>query len=634
MAFVIREYIKKSDSDVVFIDDISGDFPLDDFGENTVFHVLEDSASFRFATILSTMVALHEPIPKDVREELSAYDDLTAALLSRRGITTRKEAEAFFSPSYEEHIGDPFHILNMPKAAKRVSEAIAEGERITVWSDYDCDGIPGGTLFHDFLKKAGANFDNYIPHRHEEGYGVSVFGVEKLAASGTTLLITIDCGITDVEAVARANELGMDVIITDHHLPQNEAEGGLPEAFAVIDPKQEGETNAFREFCGAALAWKLACATLQHARREDASWVKDIPEGWEKWLLDMAGLATIADMVPLVGENRVIAKYGLIVMRKSPRLGLQALCRTARVNQRFITEEDIGFMLAPRINAASRMGDPRDAFLLFTTESEIEANRLAAELERANRSRKAQAAAITRAAHERLEERKLQGPLPSVIALGDPDWRPGLLGLVANTLAEEYERPVFLWGREGGHALKGSCRAGGSHSVVELMEASSDVFSGFGGHKASGGFTVKDDKVFTLEEALVEAFGTLPEVEGDTFSLRADAELTTTDTTQELLNRLSRLAPFGMGNEKPVFALRDVALTRVSWFGKSEEHLKLVLTMDGFDSIEGVSFFAKRELGARTKLLAEGKRVSVLASLERDQFTKGRPVRLRLVAVA
>ena len=578
------------------------------------------------------MVALHEPIADTVRRELSEYDDLTAALLFRRGITTREAAATFFAPSYEEHVSDPFLILDMKKAAQRIADAVGNGERITVWSDYDCDGIPGGVLFHDFLKKVGANFDNYIPHRHEEGFGVNILGVEKLARAGTTLLITIDCGITDVEAITRANELGMQVILTDHHLPGET----VPPAFALIDPKaRTEETSEFKEWCGAALAWKLACATLAEGRLRNAPWVSDIQEGWEKWLLDMAGLATIADMVPLVGENRVIAKYGLLVMRKSPRLGLQALCRNARVTQRFISEEDVGFMLAPRINAASRMGTPRDAFELFTTTDESRANELAKELEKANRSRRAQAAAITRAAHERLEERKLLGALPPVLAFGDPDWRPGLLGLVANSLAEEYERPVFLWGREGGMTLKGSCRAGVPHiSVGELMEKAGDIFDGFGGHRASGGFSVKETCVHTLEDALVRAYESLPKFEGDILSARADGELKTTDTTNELLNRLSRLAPFGMGNEKPVFALRDVRLTRVSWFGKAEEHLKLGITTDGFDSIEGIAFYAKRELGSGAKNLSEGKRVSVLASLERDQFTKGRPVRLRLVAVS
>lgn len=571
------------------------------------------------------MFLFHDPLSPELRETLSEYDDLTAALLARRGVTSKEGAKEFLTPSYEEHIQDPMRILDMPKAAKRIAKAIDAKERITVWSDYDCDGIPGGVILHDFLQKAGANFDNYIPHRHEEGFGVSVAGVEKLAKAGTTLMISVDCGITDVAAAARAKELGIDLIITDHHLPSAE---GLPDAYAIIDPKaREEETSSFKEYCGAGLAWKLVCGVLAHgfAGRED------IPPGWEKWLLDMAGFATIADMVPLVGENRVIAKYGLLVMRKSPRLGLQALCKIARVNQRFISEEDVGFMLAPRINAASRMGTPRDAFELFTTSDESRADALSKELEKANRSRRATAAAITRAVHERLAERK--GEMPDVIAMGDPDWRPGLLGLVANTIAEEYERPVFLWGREGSANLKGSCRAGRPGvSVVELMGASRDTFEQFGGHRASGGFTVLDDAVFFLEERLCEAYTSLP-TSNAAPDARADAELSANEATDELLKRLARLAPFGMGNEKPVFALRDVQLSGVSWFGKAQEHLKISITSDGFDELSAVSFYAKRELGSSVKALAAGKRVHILASLERDQFTRGRPVRLRLVAV-
>lgn len=576
------------------------------------------------------MLSFHEPIAKNVRDALAGYDDLTADLLARRGVTTKEEAETFLAPSYDQHIGDPLLILSMPKAAARIADAIENGERITVWSDYDCDGIPGGTLLHDFLKKAGANFDNYIPHRHEEGFGVNVSGVEKLAESGTKVMITVDCGITDVEPIARAKELGIDVILTDHHLPQEV----MPPAFAVIDPKQEGETYPFRDFCGAGLAWKLACAVLAVGRASSHAWAACIPEGWEKWLLDMAGLATIADMVPLTGENRVIAKYGLVVMRKSPRIGLQKLMKVARVNQRFVSEDDVGFMLAPRVNAASRMGNPRDAFELFTTDDEVRADELAKELEKANRSRRALGASITRAVKERLEEKRAAGAIPSVIAMGDPDWRPGLLGLVANSVAEEYERPVFLWGREGGTTMKGSCRAGSNGiSVVALIEAAGDTFVSGGGHKASGGFTLADHAVFDFETRMEAALASLPAHEAaDRFS-HADGELFASDATRDLLLRLEKLSPFGMGNPKPVFAFRDVTIERVSWFGKAGEHLKISLRHD-HTSLEGVSFYAKRELGKSCTNLEVGKRASVLGNLERDQFARGTPIRLRLVAIS
>lgn len=575
------------------------------------------------------MFSLFEPIDPHVREALKAHDDFTASLLARRGIKTPEEADAFLSPSYDAHIGDPLIMLNMEKAARRVAHAIDSNERITVWSDYDCDGIPGGVILHDFLRKAGANFDNYIPHRHLEGYGLNIDGIEKLAKEGTTLLITVDSGIADVAEVARANELGMDVIITDHHLPQEK----LPPAFAIIDPKQEGETYPYRDFCGGGIAWKLSCAVLAIGFKGR----ENITPGWEKWLLDMAALSTIADMVPLTGENRVIAKYGLLVMRKTLRIGLQKLCAAARVNQRSLTEDDVGFMLAPRVNAASRMGNPRDAFELFTTQDETRAEALAKELERVNRSRRSLGAAITRAAHEKLETRLLSGELPPVIALGDPDWRPGLLGLVANSLAEEYERPIFLWGREGSMSAKGSCRAGGTISVVALMQAAADIFEDFGGHTASGGFTVKEDQIFSLEDRLCGALATLSQDQQSAAAHFADRELNSSDILAQELSRMEKFAPFGMENPKPAFLLRGAKLSRVAWFGKGEEHLRLTLARDnGFEErpLEAIAFYARRELGTSIKTIADCTHVTVLAHLERDTFTRGQPVRLRIIALA
>lgn len=573
---------------------------------------------------MQRMFDLHETLDDTLRAELAEYDDLTAALLARRGVKTRADATVFLNPSYDEHIHDPFLLKNMPEAAARLAKAIKSGEHIAVWSDYDCDGIPGGVILHDFLKKAGANFENYIPHRHNEGYGVNEEGIEKLAKNGATLVITVDSGITDNEAVAVARKLGMDVIVTDHHLPQ---EGKLPDAI-VVDHKQEGETYPFRELCGAAMAWKLVCATLAVAPELRAK----VPVGWEKWLLDMAGLATIADMVPLTGENRVIAKYGLLVLRKSPRIGLQKLCRVMRVNQRTIAEDDVAFMLAPRVNAASRMGDPRDAFTLFTTEDEVEAETLAKKLEAANRGRRSAAAAITRGVHEKLAERKLKGPIPSVIALGDPEWKPALLGLVASGIAEEYERPVFLWGREGNQTFKGSCRSYGDIHLVNLMESAKDAFVEFGGHAYSGGFTAKDDQIFFLEDHLVRARDVLPDTPEDVAAL-ADVEITPEEATLQFLSHIEKLAPFGEGNPKPVFLFRDVELATVSWFGKSNEHLKLSITRN-FDDIEAISFYAKRELGKKLDGLEAGKRVNLLANLERDQFSRKNKARLRIVSIA
>lgn len=569
------------------------------------------------------MFPLHDPLDDTLREELALHDDLTAALLARRGITTKEEAERFLNPSYDEHLHDPFLMVDMRKAAERFARAIMTEEKIAVWSDYDCDGIPGGTLLHDFLKKAGANFENYIPHRHNEGYGMNAGGIEKLAEHGVTLVVTVDSGITDVEPVARANELGMDIIVTDHHLPQEK----LPDAFAVLNPNaRPGETYPYKSLCGSGVAWKLVCATLA----TEPKLREKVPEGWEKWLLDMVGLATIADMVPLTGENRVLATYGLKVMRKSPRIGLQKLLRGMRADQRALTEDDVGFMIAPRVNAASRMGEARDAFQLFTTTDEDEADALAKKLEKLNRERKAQAGAITRAVHTRLKEREVR----SIIALGDPEWRPSLLGLVANNIADEYERPVFLWGREGNMSLKGSFRSGGAARMMELLRATENTFAQFGGHAAAGGFTVIDTEVFYLEDRLVEAYEriTANNEPIDPLLARADAALTPEEATHAFLKKVERLAPFGTDNPKPVFLFREAVVRDVSRFGKGEEHLKLKLR-SGAGALDAVMFFAKGAIARTVSELAGGGRANILAHLERDAFSRGNPVRLRLLDI-
>ncbi|MEK7114047.1 MAG: single-stranded-DNA-specific exonuclease RecJ, partial [Patescibacteria group bacterium] len=568
---------------------------------------------------------LHDPLTDALREELVQYDDLTAALLARRGIVTKEGAEKFLNPSYDAHLHDPLLMTDMEKASRRFADAILRGERIAIWSDYDCDGIPGGVLMHDFLQKCGANFENYIPHRHDEGYGMNVAGIEKLAEGGVKLVVTVDSGITDIEPVARANELGMEVIITDHHLPQEK----LPPAFAILNPNaRPEETYPFKDLCGSGVAWKLVCATLALEPKIRGK----VPEGWEKWLLDMVGLATIADMVPLIDENRLLATYGLLVMRKSPRIGLQKLCRGMRVEQRAITEDDVGFMLAPRVNAASRIGDARDAFTLFTTESENEANLLAKKLEKLNRQRKASAGAITRAVHSRLKEKEMR----SIIALGNPEWRPALLGLVAGNIADEFERPVFLWGREGNMSLKGSFRSGGSMQIMELLRTTENMFAQFGGHAAAGGFTLIDTEVFFLEDRLVHAHEQLMNgktIEDD-ISQHADAVVTPEEISVSFLRSVEKLAPFGIDNPKPVFLLRNVSLREISRFGKGEEHLKLKIEVnEEGSSIDAVTFFVKGALARTTNALTRGSRAHLLAHLERDTFSRSNPVRLRLLDI-
>lgn len=562
-------------------------------------------------------------LSEQARAALAEHPDRLAQLLHARGLTDADAARAFLNPSYDEHLHDPFLLPDMSVAVKRIIAALEKNERIAIYSDYDCDGIPGGTILHDLFSKLGyEHFENYIPHRHKEGYGLNTDALDALSERGAQLVITVDCGIADNEQVAHATALGMDVIVTDHHEPQEE----LPPAYAVINPKRADSGYPFDGLCGSGVAYKLAQAVLHELPTSDFNPPTDIKAGWEKWWLDMVGLATIADMVPLVGENRVLAHYGLQVLRKSPRPGLSHLCRKMRVTKRFITEDDVGFMIAPRINAASRMDKPEAAFQLLTEQDEEKAGALAGHLDKINNERKGMVAAMVRDLKKRMHERE---ELKSVIVLGNPDWRPALLGLAANSLVEQYARPVFLWGREGGAVIKGSCRSDGSVDLVELMAAKADLFLEYGGHKFSGGFSLAQDNIYYLEDALNEAYAEVfTEMEAGP-KHTVDAELELDEVSWELYDQIKKLAPFGLGNPKPLFAFPRVQVAQKKYFGKEKNHVELGFKKQNGTLVPAIQFFAPDRFAD----INEGDTVTLIANIERGQFSAQPHLRLRIVDV-
>lgn len=568
---------------------------------------------------------LTDTLPESAARALQSHHPLVRQLLYSRGVTSATDAELFLRPDFSA-THDPFLLSDMESAVTRILTAIKQQETIGIFSDYDCDGIPGAVILHDFFKAIGHTaFTNYIPHRHYEGFGFSETAVEKLAAAGVSMIITIDCGTTNHEAVAAARAVGIDVIITDHHEPRVHEPGelDLPNATAVVNPKV-GETYPFSGLCGAAVVFKLVQALIQ---RGTAAGHFSLTPGWEKWWLDMVGIATIADMVPLTGENRILAHYGLHVLRKSRRPGLQQLLRKQRVQQRYLTEDDIGFTIGPRINAASRMDTPEDAFQLLAVTDEVKAGSYVAHLEQLNNERRGQVAAMTKEIHGRLRD---LAEIPNVLVLGNPDWRPALVGLAANKLAEEYNRPVFLWGRDGNQSYKGSCRSGGSVSVVRLMEAVSDHFLEHGGHHQSGGFSVVETHIHTLASALNDAHATLGAAARLDDVHTVEYEVSIHDIDRAFLAAQQSLAPFGAENPKPLYAVEGIVPTTVTTFGKTKEHTKLTFVSDGIVS-EAIAFFRLPEQFSNVPTV--GQKHTLLAHLE-ESFFMGRPqVRLRLVDI-
>lgn len=551
------------------------------------------------------------PIP-DITDKVSP---LMNQLLAARGIIDTEIANAFLEPNYESQLHAPELLHDMEAACVRIEAAMALGEQIAIFSDYDCDGIPGAVVLHDFFKAIGyEKFQNYIPHRHYEGFGLSDKAIDKLKAAGVTLVITIDCGTTNVAEVAYAKKQGVDVIISDHHEPGEV----LPSAVAVVNPKLGN--YPFADLCGTAVVFKLTQALLARGDYK-------INKGQEKWWLDMVGIATIADMVPLRGENRVLAHYGLQVLRKSRRPGLQQLLKKSKTDQRYLTEDDIGFTIGPRINAASRMDTPEDAFYMLSETDVVNAGERVEYLEKLNTDRKTQVALMTRDLHKRL---KVLEEIPSVLVMGHNDWRPSLVGLAAAKLAEEHNRPVFLWGTDGNGIYKGSCRSGGGVSVVKLMQEVSEVFLEHGGHHVAGGFSIKDEHIFNFGEKLVAAMDKLGDTVTVVEEIQIDAEIKLEDVNQLLIKQLTKLSPFGTGNPKPIFAFKGVTPQSVELFGKTKEHSKLIFKTET-GTVEAIAFFQTPE--QFTKTPSTEVPLTMIGHVEQSFFMGRQQLRIRILDV-
>lgn len=549
--------------------------------------------------------------------------DLVSELLSKRGITEADQIERFLNPDYERDTHDPFLLNDMERAVARVLAAFAQNEHIAVYADFDCDGIPGAAVLHDFFRKIGyENFEVYLPHRDREGYGFHKEAIDQLAERKVSLIITVDVGTTATASIEHAKEKGIDVIVTDHH----EIIGVVPKAYAVVNPKL-GE-YPFRDLCGAAVAFKLVQATLAEGKKRGITRFTAIPEGWEKWLLDLVAIATVADMVPLVGENRALAHFGLRVLRKTTRLGLLSLINRLRLRRAELTEDDIAFSIAPRINAASRMDEPDAAFTLLTASEKNMADYVAAHLEDLNTQRKAQVSGVVRQAKKLVRARFKKED--RVVVLGNPEWKPAILGLAANSIMADRGGVVCIWGRDANGNLKGSCRSDGSVSLVDLFSDAKDVFEEAGGHAKSGGFSVSHKNVHTLPEVLAAAGQRLADTSRAAEKLipaSYDALIALSEISPHLLSQVSQLAPFGIENPKPMFRIQKALVTEIRRFGKSSAHVELSLECRKSGTrVRAFDFFRAPEGFTRTP--ESGVEACILGTIERDSFRGGIALRL------
>jgi single-stranded-DNA-specific exonuclease len=554
---------------------------------------------------------LIDPCPPGVADDLSAglgVQRTTAEVLVRRGHSTPAAARAFLELDGPLH--DPMLLGDMAAACERIGRAIADGERVCVHGDYDADGICATALAVTALRELGANVDWHVPSRFDEGYGLAAETVERLAADGVRLLVTVDCGITAADQVARAAERGMDVIVTDHHRPGDV----LPDCPRVCTRPSE---YPFPELSGTGVVFKLAQALFARAGRDPAALEQH---------LDLVALATIADVVPLVDENRGLVRAGLRRLARTARPGLRALMAAARVDRARVGASDVGFRLAPRINAAGRLCHPGEALELLLTDDESRARALATRLEGLNRERQMVEDTMVRDAVEQLEARGPEWRARKAYVLSSPDWHEGVVGIVASRLVERYGRPVVLIAERGDEA-KGSGRSIPAYDLHAGLTACREHLRRYGGHRVAAGVTLAPADVEAFADALAaHAAAALDEADLQPRQ-RIDAVLAPADASLELADELARLEPFGLGNPGVTLLAPAASVHGVERMGDGR-HLRMAIELGGF-RCRAVWFGH----GAAADGLRTGGRHDVAYRLSRNEWNGASSVQMLVRAV-
>ncbi len=518
------------------------------------------------------------PIDSELRAKLVKGLNIlpvTAQLLINRGLVDIDKALSFLSPKLED-LHDPFLMKDMDKAVERLSTAIMDGETIAIYGDYDVDGTTSTALLCLFLEEVGAaHIIPYIPERMSEGYGLNKTAMETLAGKGVSLIVTVDCGSSNGAEVARAKELGMDVIVTDHH--EVGTDKPLPHAF--LNPRQSDCGYPFKGLAGVGVAFKLVMALRAHLR-DDGHFIDDVPN--IKKYLDIVAIGTVADMVPLVDENRVLAGFGLKVLSATIRIGLKALMEITLQSgwSGGVTSDNIAFQIAPRINAAGRVERADTALKLITTTDTKEARELALRLDMENSSRQVIERKILEEALAMVEERLKDGVYEKkVIVLSAKGWHSGVIGIVASRLVERYARPTLLIAIDADGVGKGSARSVRGVDILTGIAAASEHLVRFGGHKAAAGLTVDEAEVEAFKSDYIEYMERNVSDEDLIPKINIECEVSFDELQMDMILELEKLAPFGMGNAKPMLAVSDAEVMSTKVVAK--KHLRLTLGKGG-----------------------------------------------------
>ena len=526
--------------------------------------------------------------------EDNKISELLATVLINRGIKTKKEIDVFLNPTRND-FHDPYLIKDMDIAVDRILKAIKNNEKTIIYGDYDVDGITSITVLKKFLKERGLDCGYYIPNRLNEGYGLNKLAIEKIAKEGYTLIITVDCGISGLEEVEYASSLGIDTIVTDHHEPMEQ----LPNAIAVVDNKRKDSTYPFKSLAGVGVVFKLTQAIGKKL---------DLPEKEYLKYLDIVCIGTISDIVPLIDENRVIAKLGLKLVEVTKNVGLKSLLEASGYND--VNSNTISFGIAPRINACGRMGYEEEALKLFLTEDKNEAKQITEKLNKYNKDRQDIEKSIFEEAISKIEENHLDKN--NSIVLGAEGWHHGVIGIVSSKITDIYFKPSILVCFEGDEA-KGSGRSIPGFDLHEALSHMSDYLEKYGGHEMAIGLSLKRENFEKLQEKF-EKYVTQKDISGILPIIEIDKIITLKDLNINIVKELDMLEPFGEANKRPVFVYKNLKIDSIRALSEGK-HLKLTLK-DGNTIINAIGF----NLGNYSKDYTIGDKIDVAGMLEINSF--------------
>ena len=510
-------------------------------------------------------------ISAEAENQLEKYPPVLRQILFNRGISDEQRANQFLGAMPIEN-DDPLLMSGMPQAVERLAEAILQHENIVVYGDYDADGVCASALLVTCLQSLNAEVTGYIPDRFKEGYGLNIQAIQQIASEGAKLLITVDCGIRSVEEANEAKRLGIDLIITDHHSIGPK----LPNAFAIINCKLADDQSENKNLSGAGTAYKLCRALVEHLEQ---------PDRMHEELLDLAALGTVADLVPITGENRWMVRKGVQSMRQPRRQGLMSLMGVAGLKAYQLSASDLGFMLGPRINAAGRLASAMDAYTLLMSTDLFEAGKLAQELDKRNSERRSLTKYVAEAAEDLIRQ---EGQDANIFMAFDQEFHAGVAGLAASKLVDTYYRPAIV-GQIGDRKTRASCRSIPEFNIIEALQECAELFDNFGGHAAAAGFTIDNEKIPELKIRLSEIAD--QKLLGKTLKpiLHADMEISLVELKSELLDYLDLVEPTGYGNRQVNFVTRNLKVTSMRRIGKDKSHLKLALT-DGWVTFDAIAF--------------------------------------------